>query len=67
MKKRIEISKHRSILQCFEEEKRLEEEAFLKLSDDERFRVTCELSEMMLQIQYENGVLPKDENFILRK
>ena len=61
MKNRIEISKD------FEEEKRLEEEAFLKLSDDERFRVTCELSEIMLQIQYENGVLPKDENFILRK
>ncbi len=61
MKKRIEISKG------FEEEKRLEEEAFLKLSDDERFRVTCELSEMMLQIQYENGVLPEDNNFTLRK
>ncbi len=61
MKKRIEISKG------FEEEKRLEEDAFLKLSDNERFRITCELSEMMLQIQYENGVLPKDENFILRK
>ena len=61
MKKRIEISKG------FEEEKRLEEEAFLKLSDDERFRVTCELSEIMLQIQYENGVLPKDENFTLTK
>ena len=61
MKKRIEISKG------FDEEKRLEEEAFLKLSDDERFRVTCELSEMMLQIQFENGVLPKDENFTLTK
>ena len=55
------------MLRCFEEEKRLEEEAFLKLSDDERFRVTCELSEIMLQIQYENGVLPEDNNFILRK
>ena len=61
MKKRIEKSKG------FEEEKRLEEKAFLKLSDDERFRVACEISEMMLQIQYENGVLPEDENFILRK
>ncbi|MBC8489876.1 MAG: hypothetical protein H8D45_27995 [Bacteroidetes bacterium] len=61
MKKRIEKSKG------FDEEKRLEEDAFLKLSDDERFRVACELSEIMLQIQYENGVLPKDVNFTLTK
>ncbi len=61
MKKRIEISKG------FEEEKLLEEEVFLKLSDDERFRVACELSEMMLQIQYENEVLPEDENFTLTR
>ena len=61
MKKRIEISKG------FDEEKRLEEDAFLKLSDDERFRVTCELSEIMLRIQFENGVLPNDENFTLTK
>jgi hypothetical protein len=34
---------------------------------DERFRVACELSEMMLQIQYENEVLPEDENFTLTR
>ena len=51
----------------FDEEKRLGEIAFLKLNDDERFRLTCELSEIMLQIQFENGVLPRDENFILKK
>lgn len=61
MKKRIEISKG------FDEEKRMEEEAFLKLNDDERFRVACELSEIMLQIQYENEVLPIDKNFTLTK
>lgn len=61
MKNRIEKSKG------FEEEKRLEEEAFLKLNDDERFRVCCELSELMLQIQFENGVLPEDDNFTFRK
>ena len=61
MKNRIEISK------SFEEDKRMDEEAFLKLSDDERFQYTCEVSEIMLRIQFENGVLPKDDNYILRK
>jgi hypothetical protein len=61
MRKQIEISRG------FEEEKRLDEEAFLKLSDEDRFRVICELSEIMLHIQYENGVLLKDNNFSLQK
>ena len=51
----------------FEKEKRLEEEFFLKHNDDERFRLTCEISESMLRIQYDNGVLPEDKNYILRK
>lgn len=57
----IEISKG------FKKEKRKEEAAFLKLNDDERFRIVCEMSEIMIRIQYENGVLPKDKNFILKK
>lgn len=61
MKKHIEISKG------FEKDQQIDEKTFLKLNDDERFRVVCELSEIMLRIQYENGVLPKDDNFILRK
>ena len=61
MKKRIEISIG------FEEEERKEREAFLKLTDEERFIRTCEISEIMLQIQYENGVLPGDDNFILTR
>lgn len=61
MRKRIEISKG------FEEDRLLDEEAFLKLSDEERFIVVCELSELMLHIQYENDVLPKDNNFSLQK
>jgi len=61
MENRIEKSKG------FDEEKLLEEKAFLKLNDDERFRLTCEISEIMLQIQFKNSVLPKDKNFILRK
>ena len=61
MKKHIEISKG------FKEDQQIDEDAFLKLNDDERFRVVCELSEIMLRIQYENGVLSKDDNFILRK
>ena len=61
MKSHIETSKG------FEEEKRLEEEAFLRLNDSKRFRVSCELSEIMLQIQFENGILPEDINYILRK
>lgn len=61
MKKHIEISKG------FEKNHQVDEDAFLKLSDDSRFRVICELSEIMLSIQHENGVLPKDDNFILRK
>ena len=60
-KRKIEISKG------FEEEKRKEEEAFLKLSFEERFIKVCEISEIMLRMQYENGVLPKDENFTLRR
>lgn len=52
MKKRIEISKG------FEKDQQIDEKAFLKLNDDERFRVVCEFSEIMLRIQYENGVLP---------
>ena len=61
MKKHIEKSKG------FEEEQRLSEEAFLKLSDNERSKVCCEISEIMLRIQFENGVLPVDNNFTLTK
>ncbi len=57
MKKLIEKSKG------FEEDKHIDEKTFLKLSDDGRFRVVCELSEIMLRIQYENRVLPDDDNF----
>jgi len=60
-KNKIEISKG------FEEEKRKEEDAFLQLSDEERFIKCCEISEIMLRMQYENGVLPKDDNFTLRR
>jgi len=61
MKKRIEISKG------FEEEERKERETFLKLNDEERFIRACEISEIMLLIQYENGVLPEDDNFTLTR
>jgi len=61
MKKRIEKSKG------FEEEQRISEEAFLKLSSDERTKLCCEISEIMIRIQYENGMLPKDNNFTLTK
>jgi hypothetical protein len=46
MKKKTEIS------EGFEREEQKEREAFLKLSDEERFIRTCEISEIMLQIQY---------------
>jgi len=61
MKKRIEKSKG------FEEEQRISEEAFLKLNSDERTKLCCEISEIMIRIQYENGILPKDNNFTLTK
>jgi hypothetical protein len=59
MKKRIVLSEGK------EDAKRKEEQAFLKLTDDQRFRIACELSEIALRIQFENGVLPKDNNFTL--
>ncbi len=61
MEKRIEKSKG------FAEEQQLSEEAFLKLDTNERTKLCCEISELMLRIQYENGVLPKDNNFTLIK
>lgn len=61
MEKRIEKSKG------FEEEQRISEEAFLKLNSEERTKLCCEISEVMIRMQYENGVLPKDNNFILTK
>lgn len=61
MEKRIEKSKG------FEEEQRISEEAFLKLNSSERTKLCCEISEMMICMQYENGVLPEDNNFILTK
>ena len=60
MKKKLKIT------QDLEKENHLEREAFLKLNTDQRLRVCCEISELMQQIQYENGVLPKEKNFILR-
>jgi hypothetical protein len=59
MKKQIVISEEKA------EAKKKEEKIFLSLTDDERFRIACELSEMALRIQFENGVLPKDDNFTL--
>ncbi|MCF8405195.1 MAG: hypothetical protein K9H58_14720 [Bacteroidales bacterium] len=61
MKKRIEISKG------FEEEQAITEKAFLKLNSDERTKLCCEISEIMIRIQYENGMLPEDANFTLTK
>ena len=61
MGKRIEKSKG------FEEEQRISEEAFMKLNSEERTKLCCEISEIMIRIQHENGVLPKDSNFILTK
>ena len=61
MEKRIEKSKG------FAKEQQLSEEAFLKLDTNERTKLCFEISELMLRIQYENGVLPKDNNFILIK
>ena len=61
MGKRIEKSKG------FEEEQRISEEAFIKLNSEERTKLCCEISEIMIRMQYENGVLPKDSNFILTK
>ncbi len=57
--KKIEISKG------FKEDEASMQEAFLKLSDEERFIVACDLSEIMIRIQYENGVLPKNTNFTM--
>ena len=45
----------------FDEENRLEGKVLLKLNDNERFRLTCEISKRLLQIQFENGVLPHDK------
>ena len=49
----------------FNEDDAAMRKAFIELSDEERFRVACELSEIMVRIQYENGVLPEDSNFKL--
>ncbi len=49
----------------FNEDDAAMRKAFIELSDEERFRVACELSEIMVRIQYENGVLPEDNNFKL--
>jgi hypothetical protein len=57
--KKIEISKG------FKEDESSVQEAFLRLSDEERFIVACNLSEIMIRIQYENGVLPEDTNFTI--
>lgn len=59
MDNRIEISKG------FEEDEVAMREAFVNLTDEERFIVACELSEIMIRIQYENGVLKEDNNFKL--
>jgi hypothetical protein len=61
MKKRIEKSKG------FEEEQRISEEAFFKLNSDERTKLCCEISDIMIRMQFENDLLPKDDNFILTK
>ncbi len=61
------MENHIEILSGTKDEKRAEEEAFLLLSDDEKFRIASELSEIMLHIQWENGVLPNDKNFTLCK
>ena len=61
MQNHIEISKG------VEEKKRKEEITFLMLNDDERFKLAVEISEIMLRIQFENNVLPLDENFTLQK
>ncbi len=50
-----------------EEQEKSMQEAFLKLSDEERFILACEVSEIMIRIQYENGVWKEPEHFVLRK
>jgi len=59
LEKEIEISTG------FSEDESAMREAFRRLSDEERFFITCQLSEIMVRIQYENGVLPEETNFTL--
>lgn len=61
MEKRIEKSN------SFMNEQQISEEAFLKLNSDKRTKLCCVISEMMIRMQYENGVLPGDNNFTLTK
>jgi hypothetical protein len=51
----------------FEEEKRKERHLFSLISDEERFKLACELSEMMVKMQYENSTLPEESNFTLTR
>jgi hypothetical protein len=54
-------------LEGFRREKQKEKDAFYKLSEYDRVNLACEISEILLRIQYENGVLPKDNNFTLTR
>lgn len=49
----------------FREDEAAMRQAFIDLSDEERFQIACELSEIMVRIQYDNGILPEDNNFKL--
>jgi len=65
-KKIIKINVNKpQIVKFYFNEKRFD--FFLIPGDTTDLRIDCEISEMMLQIQYENGVLPEDENFTLTK
>jgi len=49
----------------FEEEERKQQEAFYHLPDNKKVEVAFEISQILLSIQSENGILPKDDNFTL--
>lgn len=51
----------------FHKEKEKELLTFYKLPENERINLVCELSEVLLNIQYENGILPEDENLTLTR
>jgi hypothetical protein len=51
----------------FEEEERKQQEAFYNLPDNEKVKAAFEISQILLSIQYENKILPEDDNFTLTR